>query len=71
METFLTTEAVEKLTGWRRKSKQVEQLRKMGLPFWINGIGQPVVAVVAIEGRKSEPAEKAWVMPRVGRTSKT
>jgi hypothetical protein len=64
MDTFLTTEAVVKLTGRRRKSKQIEALRTMGLPFWVNAIGEPVVALAAIEGRKEAPREKVWVMPR-------
>jgi hypothetical protein len=64
MDTFLTTDAVVRLTGRRRKSKQLEQLRQMGLPFWVNAIGEPVVTVAAVEGRKEEPREKVWVMPR-------
>jgi hypothetical protein len=36
----------------------------MGLPFWVNAIGEPVVTIAAVEGRKDEPREKVWVMPR-------
>lgn len=36
----------------------------MGLLFWINGAGAPVVTVAAVEGRKEAPQEKTWVMPR-------
>ena len=64
METFLTTEAMVKLTGRRRKSKQIEALRTMNLPFWVNAIGWPVVTIAAVEGRKEAPKEKVWVMPR-------
>ncbi len=64
MDTFLTSDAVIKLTGRRRKSKQIEALRTMGLPFWVNAIGEPVVTIAAVEGRKEAPREKAWVMPR-------
>lgn len=64
MDTFLTTEAVIKLTGRRRKSKQIEALRAMNLPFWVNAIGEPVVTIAAVEGRKEAPREKTWVMPR-------
>ena len=35
-DMFLTKEEVVELTGWKNKKKQVEQLRKMGLPFWVN-----------------------------------
>lgn len=38
MDTFLTTDAVIKLTGHRRKTKQIEALRTMGVPFWINAL---------------------------------
>jgi len=38
----------------RIKSKQIEALRRMGLPFWINTVGKPVVSVTAIEGRKAD-----------------
>lgn len=64
METFLTTDAVVRLTGRRRKSKQIEALRTIGLPFWVNAIGEPVIAVAAVEGRKEAPQEKTWVMPK-------
>jgi hypothetical protein len=64
MDTFLTTDAVARLTGRRRKSLQVAQLRQMGLPFWVNAVGEPVVTVAAVEGRKEAPREKTWVMPR-------
>ncbi len=64
MDTFLTADAVVRLTGRRRKSKQIEALRTMGLPFWVNAIGEPVIALAAVEGRKAAPEEKAWVMPR-------
>jgi hypothetical protein len=64
MDTFLTTDAVVRLTGRRRKSKQIEALRQMGLPFWVNAIGEPVVALAAIEGRREPQREKVWVMPR-------
>lgn len=64
MDTFLTTEALAVLTGRRRKSKQIEQLRTMGLPFWVNAVGEPVVTIAAVEGRKEAPREKTWVMPR-------
>jgi hypothetical protein len=64
METFLTADAVVRLTGRRRKSKQIEALRTMGLPFWVNAIGEPVIALAAVEGRKVAPEEKVWVMPR-------
>jgi hypothetical protein len=63
---FLTQEELVELTGRKIKSKQIEELRRMGLPFWVNACGKPVVPVTAIEGRK-ESASKlkpAWEPPR-------
>ena len=62
---FLTSENLFELTGRKTKSKQIEALLNMRLPFWINAIGKPVVAVAAVEGRNEAPKEKTWVMPRV------
>ena len=56
--TFLSMDDICDLTGRRMKTKQIEALRKMGLSFWVNAIGRPVVAVVAVEGRKDVPREK-------------
>ncbi|MET3132900.1 hypothetical protein AAKU55_003181 [Oxalobacteraceae bacterium GrIS 1.11] len=69
-DMFLTKEELATLTGRKTKSKQIEQLRKMLLPFWVNAIGAPVVPRSAIEGRKvqGEPKEIPWVMPRPRKT---
>ena len=64
MGVFLNADDLVELTGRRIKSKQIEALRQMGLPFWVNAIGGPVVTIAAVEGRKEAPREKAWVMPR-------
>lgn len=71
MSTFLTLDEVATLTGRRIKSKQVEQLRTMGIAYWVNAIGRPVVTVAAVEGRKEAPQQKIWVQPRVSHGSKT
>lgn len=65
MSTFLTGEDVATLTGRKVKTKQIEALRAMGIAFWVNAIGKPVVTVAAVEGRKDAPPQKTWVMPRV------
>lgn len=58
---FLSQEDLSILTGFTVKAKQIEQLRKMGVPFFVNGCGRPVVAVSAVEGRKQEQAAPtAW-----------
>jgi hypothetical protein len=65
---FLTDEELVRLTGRKMKSKQIEALRKMAIPFFVNALGQPIVARAQFEpGQKNSTAEaprKAWV-PRV------
>ncbi|MDN7506637.1 DUF4224 domain-containing protein [Burkholderia orbicola] len=48
---FLSPVELVVLTGRKIKSKQVEVLRRMGLPFFINACGRAVVARAAVEGR--------------------
>lgn len=69
--TFLSMDDICALTGRKMKAKQIEALRKMGLPFWVNAIGRPVVTVAAVEGRKEAPREKTWVMPRINKNGPT
>lgn len=68
-DLFLDDEALRKLTGCAQKAKQVAQLRKMGIPFWVNARGQAVVACSAVQGATPAPAAdpkpaKGWT-PRV------
>ena len=60
MSAFLTMDDVAELTGRRVKTKQIEVLKKMGLPFFVNATGKPVVPVAAIEGKKAEQPKKTW-----------
>lgn len=60
---FLDDKDLRDLTGYIHRSKQVAQLRKMGIPFFVNAAGRPIVARAIIEGRREEPAankEKTW-----------
>lgn len=59
---FISNEHLEKLTGKKQKSQQIAQLRKMGIPFFINASGHPVVTVVAVEGKaqSTKKTEKPW-----------
>ncbi len=57
---FLTTEDLIRLTGKRQKSAQIDQLRKMGLPFFVNASGHPVVAESAVQGKKPDKPTKTW-----------
>lgn len=67
-DLFLTKEEVAQLTGWQRKQKQIGQLRKMGILFWINAQDVPVVPRSAIDGRPEEPAKRVKVVPLMFRT---
>lgn len=63
-DMFLNQEELATLTGRKMKSKQIEALRRMGLPFHVNAVGKPVVARVAIEGRVPAPTKPAWTPPK-------
>lgn len=39
-DTFLSAEELVVLTGRKVKSKQVEILRRMGVPFFVNACGR-------------------------------
>lgn len=68
MSIFVDDEDMIKLTGYRTRSKQIAQLRIMGVPFRINGAGHPMVAVTAIEGGRQEAsAPRAKVIPHAFR----
>lgn len=54
MSAFLQANDLAILTGRKVKSKQIEALRKMGIKFFVNACGKPVVPIAAIEGRKEE-----------------
>lgn len=62
-EMFLTKVEIATLTGRKYKRLQIEQLRKMGIPFWINAANAPVVARATIDGNreKVEPPKPQWV----------
>ena len=61
--TFLSPEEIAVLAGRKSKSRQIEALRAMGIPFFINGIGHPVVARSVVEGGKAinKPPKKEWI----------
>ena len=67
MSMFLSSQDISELTGRKTKSKQIEALLRMGLPFWVNAIGKPVVTLTALEGRREPLQEKAWTPQRKNR----
>lgn len=63
MSMFLEPADLVVYTGRSQKSKQIEALRKMAVPFTINACGKPVVARAVVEGRTKDapkPAEPRW-----------
>ena len=57
---FLDQDEVALLTGFQRKGRQIEQLRRMGVAFFVNGSGRPVVTRAAIEGRAATSLRRSW-----------
>jgi len=57
---FLDEAEIAILTGRKRKTQQCEQLRQMGIAFFVNASGHPVVTRTAIEGGKQEAIEMGW-----------
>lgn len=57
---FITKEEVAELTDRRTKLAQIAHLRKLGILFYVNASGWPVVPREAVLGikQKSEPATK-------------
>lgn len=68
METriFLTPEEVAELTGRKLKNKQILALAKMGIPYFVNAAGRPIVTRAVIEGTMSvaaslnQPKQSGW-----------
>lgn len=58
---FLTPDEIKILTGRTRKQYQIEQLRKMRIPFYLNAAGWPIIAKAVIEGsQESVDSDKPW-----------
>lgn len=65
LPAFLSADDLATLTGRKVKSRQVEALRQMGIPFFVNAIGRAVVARSAVEGRAAPVLQEkpAWIPP--------
>lgn len=57
-DMFLSPIELVVLTGRKIKSKQIEALRRMGVPFLVNACGRAVVARAAIEGRATDSGRR-------------
>jgi hypothetical protein len=62
---FLTPEELLDLTGRKLKHLQIEELKRMLIPFRVNALGKPVVTRAAVLGMKAAVAETA---PKAGWT---
>ena len=61
---FLTADDLRTLTGRSRADAQIAALRRMGIPYWLNAAGKPVVATETILGGKASKP-RTWE-PRHG-----
>ncbi|KES11328.1 hypothetical protein SASC598O11_007030 [Snodgrassella alvi SCGC AB-598-O11] len=53
-DEFLTREEVSVLTGYKSKGKQINQLKKQGIPFRLNGRNEPIVLRQSLLGNKHQ-----------------
>lgn len=61
---FLDREDISALTGRKTKAHQIDALRRMGIAFFVNATGHPVIARSAIEGKPDNPPPKRTWSPR-------
>jgi hypothetical protein len=64
---FLSRQELIELTGFKRPSRQILQLKSMKIPYRVNGRGHPVVAKDQVTGAAYMP-HVAW-SPNVVATS--
>ena len=57
MDTFLSPEDLETLTGFKRASRQIKWLQEHGWPHEVNGLGRPVILTVTVMRMMGKPAE--------------
>lgn len=62
---FLTPEELVALTGRKVRRLQVEQLRTMGIPFYVNAVGRAVVVRSVLEGSKEQQQPRPKWQPKV------
>ncbi|HEX2981348.1 MAG TPA: DUF4224 domain-containing protein [Anaerolineaceae bacterium] len=61
---FLTPDEIVALTGRKLKGAQIAQLRTMGIPFYVNAVGRPVVVRAVLETKQQEQPKPRW-QPKV------
>jgi hypothetical protein len=61
MSIFLSQNDLELMTGKKRKSCQIESLRGMGIAFYVNASGRPVVPVSSVNTKDlNQPQKEEW-----------
>lgn len=65
MSIFLDDDDVAKLAGTKSKSRQIDSLRRMGILFYVNAAGRPVVPKSAVEGKEISSKPKVSWEPSV------
>lgn len=60
MSTFLEPHDLAALTGRKIKSKQIEALRQMGIPYFVNATGHPIVTQAALNNKKEAATSRPW-----------
>lgn len=63
MTTLLTDKELVELTDYRSKAKQIEQLRRMHIPFWVGASGRPKVLRASLVNATSvhvTPEPEKW-----------
>ena len=58
---FLSADELVFLTGRHLKTKQIQQLRAMGIPFYVNASGHPIVTRAVLAGGRPESCQPRWV----------
>ncbi|AWL10817.1 hypothetical protein HMF8227_00310 [Saliniradius amylolyticus] len=46
---FISRDELQELTGYKKKSLQVQQLQDFGIPFEVNRLGAPIVLRSSVE----------------------
>ena len=65
---FLDKEEMRTLTGRASKRLQIDALKQMGISFYVNAAGRPVVVRAVLEGKaESQDAPKLTWSPRLAK----
>lgn len=64
MKTFLEPDEVRRLTGRAWRSKQIAALRRTGVPFRVNDVGEIIVAAQDLLGRSKATTTDIYIRQR-------